>query len=117
MHLRKVRGEWYNIWGNLNTYPMTLNPVPLLVLFVLADGGLNAEAAILSEVETDLDVISDQGVDTDTDVEGRPATRCSMFDALDGLPHPFWGVETEQSSWVSLPNSSKLEPECKVLHM
>lgn len=71
----------------------------------------------MSEVETDLDVISDKGVDTDTDTEGRPATRCMVFDPLDGLPHPFWGVEVEQSSWVSLPNAAKLDPECKILHM
>lgn len=71
----------------------------------------------MSEIETDLDVISDHGVDTETDVEGRAATRCLIFDPFDGLPHPFWGVEVEQSSWVSIPNPSKLDPECKILRM
>lgn len=74
-------------------------------------------ACIWSDVDTDVEVVHDNGVDTDTDVESRPATRCFVLDPFDGLPHPFWGVDVEQSSWVSIPNPAKLDPECKVLRM
>lgn len=74
-------------------------------------------SCIWSDVETDIEVVSDIGADTDTDCEGRPATRCLVFDPFDGMPHPFWGIDVEQASWVSIPNPAKLDPECKVLHM
>lgn len=74
-------------------------------------------SVIWSEAETDIEVHSDKGADTDTDKEGRPATRAFVLDPFDGMPHPFWGIDVEQSSWLSIPNPWKLDPECKVLHM